>query len=197
MKKLIALLFVMVVIAATVLTSCTGDKKADAGKEGATSSATTATAPDANAASSTTAPAPDPDAPDPNLPKTTMEFKTLEHDFGKQKAGGKFTHDFEFKNTGKEPLIINNAKGSCGCTVPEWPKEPIAPGASGKIKVEFDSKGKSGPQTKTVTINANTDPNPTRLTIKAELEADPNAPPPPAAGGNAQPIEVKKVEKPK
>ena len=54
-------------------------------------------------------------------------------------------------------MIITNARGSCGCTVPEWPKEAIAPGEGGKIDVEFDSKGKGGQQNKTVTLNANID----------------------------------------
>mgnify|MGYP002368555356 CR=1 FL=1 len=119
------------------------------------------------------------------LPKTTIKFNEMEHDFGKIKAGDKVKYSFKFKNSGKEPLIINSAKGSCGCTVPSYPKEPVAPGAEGVIDVEFNSAGKSGAQTKTVTLNANTDPNPTRLTIKAEVEggaAPAAAPGAPAAG---------------
>lgn len=119
------------------------------------------------------------------LPKTSVKFNEMEHDFGKIKAGDKVKYSFKFKNSGKEPLIINSAKGSCGCTVPSYPKEPVAPGAEGVIDVEFNSAGKSGAQTKTVTINANTDPNPTRLTIKAEVEggaAPAAAPGAPAAG---------------
>lgn len=119
------------------------------------------------------------------LPKTTIKFNEMEHDFGKIKAGDKVKYSFKFKNSGKEPLIINSAKGSCGCTVPNYPKEPVAPGAEGVIDVEFNSAGKSGAQTKTVTLNANTDPNPTRLTIKAEVEggaAPAAAPGAPAAG---------------
>lgn len=110
-------------------------------------------------------------------PKTTIEFDAMSHDFGTIDEGDKVAHTFKFKNTGSEPLIINSAKGSCGCTVPEWPKEPVAPGGEGEIKVEFNSKGKKNAQTKTVTINANTDPNPTRLTIKAQVT--------PAEGGEA------------
>jgi hypothetical protein len=60
----------------------------------------------------------------------------------------------EFKNTGNEPLIITNAKGSCGCTVPDWPKEPIAPGATGVIKVRYDTN-RPGPINKSVTISTN------------------------------------------
>jgi hypothetical protein len=115
-----------------------------------------------------------------------MSFKETEFNFGKVKEGEKVQHEYEFTNTGKEPLVISNAKGSCGCTVPQWPKEPIAPGKSGKIKVEFDSKGKPGPANKQVTITANTDPVQSIIYIKGEVIGDPNKPaaqPAPAAGG--------------
>jgi Protein of unknown function (DUF1573) len=86
-----------------------------------------------------------------------MTFDHLEHNFGNIKQGESVTHEFRFKNTGKEPLIINNAVGSCGCTVPEWPKEPIAPGREGIIKVTFNSAGKANVQDKQVTITYDTD----------------------------------------
>ncbi|MEZ4887054.1 MAG: DUF1573 domain-containing protein [Chitinophagales bacterium] len=104
-----------------------------------------------------------------NIPKTTMTFASMIHDFGNIEEGEKVLHVFTFTNSGDEPLIINSAEGSCGCTIPDWPKEPIAPGMESNITIEFNSKGKAGNQTKTVTINANTDPNPTRLTIKAQV----------------------------
>src|SRR5437867_1703185 len=69
----------------------------------------------------------------PNAPE--MVFETDVHDFGTFKQGGDGTYEFKFKNAGKEPLIISNAQGSCGCTVPSWPKDPIAPGKSSVIKV--------------------------------------------------------------
>ena len=84
----------------------------------------------------------------PTGPTTTMSFEHNDFDFGSVKEGEKVKHTYKFKNTGSEPLIISSAKGSCGCTVPKWPSEPIAPGASGVIDVEFDSKGKPGKQTK-------------------------------------------------
>ena len=135
------------------------------------------------AAATTTAdgaPVTQPVAPTPNTaqpaapvgPTTMIQFTESEFNFGKVKAGEKVQHDYVFKNTGKEPLIISNAKGSCGCTVPDWPKEPIPVGGSAKIKVEFDSKGKSGPQTKQVTITANTDPPQTIIYIKGEVEGE-------------------------
>lgn len=83
-----------------------------------------------------------------------IEFMKETHDYGTVKYGGDGTCTFEFKNTGNEPLIISNAKGSCGCTVPEWPKEPIAPGAKGKITVKYDTK-RAGAINKSVTITSN------------------------------------------
>jgi hypothetical protein len=82
-----------------------------------------------------------------------ITFEKYEHNFGKVKEGEKVSHVFKFTNTGANDLIISDARGSCGCTVPQWPKEPIKPGATGEIKVEYDSKGKSGVQKKTTTVN--------------------------------------------
>lgn len=98
-----------------------------------------------------------------------MEFETKEHDFGKINAGSKVVYTFNFKNTGEADLIISNAVGSCGCTVPEYPKEAIKPGESGKMKVSFNSAGKNGQQQKTVTITANTAAGKEMLTIKASI----------------------------
>jgi uncharacterized cupredoxin-like copper-binding protein len=102
--------------------------------------------------------------------KTSIQFEKTEHDFGKLKQGDEAEYKFKFTNTGKEPLIIENATGSCGCTVPSYPKEPVAPGASGEIMVKFNSAGKSNAQQKTVTLTANTEPIQTILTIKAFVE---------------------------
>ena len=93
-----------------------------------------------------------------NANAPVMKFEVESHDFGKAKAGDKVTYEFAFTNTGKSPLIITDAKASCGCTVPEWPKEPVMPGQGGKIKVTFDSAGKSGLQDKQITVTANTNP---------------------------------------
>lgn len=97
-------------------------------------------------------------------------FETEVHDFGTIVQGEKVAYAFKFKNTGKADLIITSAKGSCGCTVPEWPKEPIAPGADGVIDVVFNSDGKSGQQNKKVTIVANTVPNTKVLAINGMIE---------------------------
>jgi hypothetical protein len=117
----------------------------------------------------------------PTGPTTTVVYEHTDFDFGDVKEGEKVKHTFKFKNTGSEPLIISNAKGSCGCTVPKWPSEPIAPGASSQIEVEFDSKGKPGKQTKRVTVTANTVPAQMFLNISGNVEKDPNAPAPVAA----------------
>ena len=83
-----------------------------------------------------------------------IEFTKETHDYGTIKNGADGTCVFEFKNTGNEPLIISNAKGSCGCTVPKWPQEPIAPGAKGSIEVKYDTK-RTGAINKSVTITSN------------------------------------------
>lgn len=99
-----------------------------------------------------------------------MTFNEKHHNFGTLKQGEVVTHDFKFTNTGKASLIIGNAESGCGCTIPEIPKEPIAPGEKGKIKVQFDSEGRSNKVKKTVTITANTSPNLTNLTIEAFVQ---------------------------
>lgn len=98
-----------------------------------------------------------------------MVFEETEHQFGKINQGEKVSHTFVFKNTGDAPLIINSASGSCGCTVPEWPHEPIMPGAKGEVHVIFNSTGKRGPQNKSVTLNTNVSETPIRIYIKGEV----------------------------
>lgn len=102
-------------------------------------------------------------------PTTTINFKEELHDFGSVDPETENEYSFEFKNTGTEPLSISNARGSCGCTVPNWPKEPIMPGETGTIDVVFrPSKGQAGhDQEKTVTVTANTEPANTIVRIKA------------------------------
>ena len=101
---------------------------------------------------------------------TTIKFEETSYAWGSVNEGDKMTHMFKFKNAGSNDLIISDAHGSCGCTVPEWPKEPIKPGKSGVIKVVFDSKGKPGDKQKTVTLTANTEPANTVLTIKGAVK---------------------------
>ena len=70
----------------------------------------------------------------------TLEMDKTVHDYGEIKQNADGNCSFKFTNTGDAPLIISNAKGSCGCTVPVWPKEPIAPGETSEIKVKYDTK---------------------------------------------------------
>ncbi len=108
--------------------------------------------------------------PESNLPTTSMAFTEMAHDFGKIKQDTENKKIFKFTNTGSEPLVISNAVGSCGCTVPAYPKEPIAPGATGEIEVVYKPGKQKGSQSKTVTITANTEPKTTRLSISADVE---------------------------
>lgn len=104
-----------------------------------------------------------------SLPK--LEFKSTEYNFGKITSGEVVTYSFEFTNTGKADLIISNATASCGCTVPDYPRNPIKPGGTGKIDVKFDSNGKSGMQDKSVTLTTNCEPSVMELHIKGEVTA--------------------------
>lgn len=105
-----------------------------------------------------------------NTPKTIMTFGQYEHDFGSIKQDSENKHKFVFTNTGNEPLLIESANGSCGCTVPNYPKQPIPPGGTGEIEVEYKPGKQENAQTKTVTIIANTEPRETTLRIKAFVE---------------------------
>ena len=99
-----------------------------------------------------------------------MTFDTTEHDFGTIAPGDKVEYLFNFKNTGAADLIITNAVGSCGCTIPEYPKVPIKPGESAQMKVSFNSAGKTGLQQKSVTITTNTEKGTESLLIKASIK---------------------------
>lgn len=104
-----------------------------------------------------------------NTKAAQFEFETTQHHFGEIKQGEKVSYVFKFTNSGGTDLVITQAQGSCGCTVPEYSKQPIKPGGSGEIKVTFNSEGRSGMQSKTVTILANSVPATKVLTISAEV----------------------------
>lgn len=109
----------------------------------------------------------------PEGPLPEFAFNEESHDFGTINEGDVVEHIFKFTNSGDAPLIISSATGSCGCTVPEWPKEPIGVGESGEIKVKFNSRKKPGIQNKTVTITSNTYPKQKRIKIKANVTPAP------------------------
>ncbi len=111
------------------------------------------------------------DIVDPDfVPKMTFEETTF--DFGTVQAGDKVEYTFKFKNTGEVPLLINDARSTCGCTVPSFPKDYVKPGKSGEVKVVFDTKNLKGTQSKPITIVANTYPRDTELFIKGIVEGD-------------------------
>ena len=108
----------------------------------------------------------------PNAPE--MSFEKEMHDYGTIKQGADGNCEFKFTNTGNEPLVISSARGSCGCTVPTYPKEPILKGQTAVIKVSYDTK-RVGPFTKTVTIESNAKTPSKMLSIKGVVEASESA----------------------
>jgi hypothetical protein len=113
-----------------------------------------------------------------NLP--VMEFDESEHDFGTIEQGTPQETIFTFTNTGNAPLIIADAKSTCGCTVPKKPDAPIAPGEKGELLVKFNGSG-NGPVTKTITVTANTEKGQELLRIKAFVNPKGAAPAGPVA----------------
>ena len=103
----------------------------------------------------------------PNAPE--VFFDETAFDFGTLQKGDECSHEFKFKNTGKEPLILANCQASCGCTTPSCPKEPIAAGGTGVIKVKYDSN-RVGAFNKTVTVTSNAKNSPITLSIKGKIE---------------------------
>lgn len=98
-----------------------------------------------------------------------IDFVEEVHDFGEVLQGERVTHTFKFTNSGDADLIINNVKASCGCTKPEYNKEPIAPGTEGEITVTFDSSNREGNQYKKITITANSEPQIHELVITCNV----------------------------
>ena len=111
-----------------------------------------------------------------NLPTATFEKTT--HDFGNIKEGTQATVDFTFKNTGKAPLVLSSVQASCGCTTPTWTRDPIAPGATGKITAVYNSSGRPGNFTKTITVKHNGEEGTAYLTIKGIVDSAPVEPAP-------------------
>ncbi|MGI4735092.1 MAG: DUF1573 domain-containing protein [Janthinobacterium lividum] len=146
--------------------SCSRDKATEAGTQGMNAAAADADA-KANPTIDNPNVASDTEAPNPNAP--VMTFAESQFDFGDIQSGSKVQHTFSFTNTGKTPLLIADATASCGCTTPNWTKEPIAPGAKGTLDVQFDSKGKQGLISKQVSVRSNTQPATTVIYIKGNV----------------------------
>lgn len=110
-----------------------------------------------------------------NAPKTKIEFEETKFDFGKITQGSEAKHIFKFKNAGENPLMLTKVSPSCGCTVPKYSSEPVAPGAWGEIEVVFNTKKKEGVQNKSVTVEANTEPSLNVLQFTADVIVDSTA----------------------
>lgn len=95
-----------------------------------------------------------------------ITFEQTEFDFGEVDEGAEVKHQFKFRNTGQVPLVIQKARSTCGCTVPEWPDEPIPPGGTGVITAKFNTEGKTLNQKKDIRITANTYPNESKVALK-------------------------------
>ncbi|RYU97743.1 DUF1573 domain-containing protein [Emticicia agri] len=106
----------------------------------------------------------------------SLKFNKEVHDFGKVAEGPLATYSFEVTNTGTAPVVISNAAASCGCTTPEWSKDPIMPGAKSTIKVGYNTSGRPGAFTKTITVTSNAENATVILTIKGEVTAPSAAP---------------------
>lgn len=101
-----------------------------------------------------------------------ITFETLVHDYGNIMQGDNGTCEFVFKNTGKADLLLTNCRSSCGCTVPEWPKNPIAPGKKATIKVKYNTQ-RVGAINKSITVESNAVNNRVVLNIKGNVSAKP------------------------
>ncbi len=106
----------------------------------------------------------------PNAPEITFETDVIDYGTIEHNADG--NRQFKFKNTGKEPLIISNCQGSCGCTVPTWPKEPIKPGATATIDVKY-ATDRVGSFEKTITVSSNAKTASKILRIKGVVKPEP------------------------
>jgi hypothetical protein len=135
----------------------------------------------------TPAPAAAPQAPAVDPDAGEFKFKEETHDYGEVPEGPLAEYDFEFKNTGKKPIVINEAHGSCGCTVPSWPHEPILPKQKGVIHVAYTTNGRPGPIMKDVTINSNAKQQPMVLHIRGTVKPKPKDPTPAPAPATAPP----------
>ena len=107
--------------------------------------------------------------PEDTVNVAKLSFDELIYEFGRVTEGTVVEHTYQFTNTGKVPLIITDARSTCGCTVPKWPKEAIAPGEKGEINVRFNTTNKKNNQSKPITITANTYPKNTVLHIKGHV----------------------------
>lgn len=151
------------------LVSCKKENKETQSTETATTDSAAVAAPvttDSTAATVTGETA----APVSNEPSTSVALSENSFDFGKIKKGDKVEHVYEITNTGKNPLIISEVKPGCGCTAPDFTKEPIMPGKKGKVTLHFDSSSFDGNVQKYADVFANVEKSPIRLTFTANIQ---------------------------
>ncbi|MCS4303883.1 DUF1573 domain-containing protein [Chryseobacterium sp. BIGb0232] len=152
------------------LVSCKKENKETQSAEAVVTDSTAAGTPvtaDSAATSVTEAPAA---APVSNAPSTSIALSESNFDFGKIKKGDKVEHVYEVTNTGKNPLVISEVKPGCGCTAPDFTKEPIMPGKKGKITLHFDSSNFDGNVQKYADVFANVEKAPIKLTFTANIQ---------------------------
>jgi hypothetical protein len=99
-----------------------------------------------------------------------ITYEQSMYEFGEVTEGAVVTHEFKFTNTGKVPLVISNCRSSCGCTIPDWPKEAIQPGGTGVISARFNTDSKDGAQTKAVMVTANTVPRESKVYLRGTVK---------------------------
>jgi len=165
----------LVLVSGIIIASCNeADKTADANSPSASNSTVSQDSLDKLNAASNAANKPSDSTSEAAVDtanQTTIEWLDgADRDFGKMKEGENLDVNFRFKNTGTKPLIISNVTAGCGCTVPETPKKPYAPGETGVIKASFNSTGKTGTQSKQVYVSANVNPPMTTLVFRVEIK---------------------------
>lgn len=111
-----------------------------------------------------------------NANPEAMKFKNEEHNFGTIPEGPAVSYDFEFKNDGKEPIILSTVQASCGCTTPSWSKEPILPGKTSKITATYNTQGRPGNFVKTITVNSNIGTKVVKITGNVEKAPESSVP---------------------
>lgn len=160
-----SILFLSIILLST--TFVFGQAKKNVFKRSKVPATNTATAP---AATAKNTPADDVQNSDADA---KMKFTVNEHNFGSIPEGPAVSYDFEFKNISNEPIILSNVQASCGCTATDWPKEPVPPGQTARIKATYNTKGRPGPIYKTITVRSNAGQK--VLTIKGNVEKAPDA----------------------
>jgi hypothetical protein len=171
MKKLILLTFASGLALTTMAQQPKATTPMPAKSAAVTTAATPAATPAAQVAPAAAPAAPVDNANNPNAAE--LKFVTDQHDFGTVPEGPQAKFDFEFTNEGKEPLILQNVQASCGCTTPEWPKNPILPGQKAKVTAIYNTQGRPGAFTKTITVTSNAKTPSKVITIRGTVEAAP------------------------